>query len=87
MPLLEVIVEFIEVSHLEGEIDLFGQGPLEGHFADRKVHAGREKRGQVAEEKEKVDVSNYVLVDVRMAHLYGHLLSLVLGHVDLAHRS
>jgi hypothetical protein len=83
---LEHLVEFIQVFHLEGEVDLLDERALQGSLAHRHLHSRGEEGSEIAEEEEEVDVPLDVLVHIGVSHLYSHLLPLVLRAVHLTHR-
>ena len=51
LPSFEHLLEFVEITHFEGEIHLLAEGLLERGLAYGDFHGWREEGGQVAQEK------------------------------------
>lgn len=83
---LKMSVKDLEVVLLDVEIYLVDESLLEGVLAHRDLVGLGEKGQKFTNPEHDVDISLDVLVDLRVAHLHSHFVSLVDPPVHLAHR-
>ena len=82
---LKHLIKGIEILHLESEVDLLNEGPLQRRVADGYFVWRGYEGGKIADEEKDIDISFDIGINIRVPHLHCYFLSFVFGLVDLAH--
>lgn len=81
---MEKLIECVQVTLLNTEVQLISEGLDEGRFRYWKLKGGADVCKKVAHPEHNVDVTFNVAANVGMPHFHGYFLSSILCNVDLA---